>query len=105
VEFRSPDATSFFARGTHEYVLEALGQDAINKAGLFDRQKVAALTQKFRAGRASGTRDNMALVGVLSTQLLIERMARQCPAPENFSSSAGRPQTSHGASIHFAGEF
>jgi asparagine synthase (glutamine-hydrolysing) len=102
--FRSPDATSFFACGTHEYVLEALGQDAINKAGLFDRQKVAALTQKFRAGRASGTRDNMALVGVLSTQLLIERMARQCRAPENFSSSAGRPQTSHGASIHFAGE-
>ena len=43
---------------------------AIEKNGIFDAQAVSALVNKFRAGRASSVKDDMALVGVLSTQVL-----------------------------------
>jgi asparagine synthase (glutamine-hydrolysing) len=73
--FRSPDGESFFAGQPQEYVLDALSPDAVRQAGIFDPAKVTALVHKFRAGRASGARDNMALTGVLSTQLLIRTMS------------------------------
>jgi hypothetical protein len=34
---------------------------------------VSTLVRKFQAGRATGTRDNMALVGILSTEILLDR--------------------------------
>lgn len=73
--FRSPDGSSFFAGAAEDYVFDALSADAIKSAGLFDPAKIGTLVNKFRSGRASGTRDNMALVGVLSTQLLVRTMA------------------------------
>ncbi len=68
--YRSPDAESFFGKAQPEYVREMLSEDAIRQTGLFDVPAVAKLVEKCEAGRASGFRDNMALVGVLSAQLL-----------------------------------
>lgn len=67
--YRAPDIPSFFSDKTPEYVEELLGEDAIRASGLFDPRRVQLLVKKIRAGRAIGYKDNMALVGILSTQV------------------------------------
>ena len=68
--YRSPDVESFFGQSRPDYVQEMLSHDAIGQTGLFDVAAVAKLVDKCEAGHATGFRDNMALVGVLSVQLL-----------------------------------
>jgi asparagine synthase (glutamine-hydrolysing) len=74
--FRSPDGQSFFAGAAEDYVLDVLSPDALRKTNLFNPEKVAVLVNKFRSGRETSTRDNMALVGILSTQLLARSLGR-----------------------------
>jgi asparagine synthase (glutamine-hydrolysing) len=78
--YRAPDAESFLGhaagRGRPEYVDELLSLERIQADGLFNPIAVDKLLKKFEKGRAIGVRDNMALVGVISTQLLIEQFTR-----------------------------
>src|SRR3990167_955611 len=67
--YRAPDIPSFFSAKTPEYVDAMLGEDAIRASGLFDPKRVQLLVKKIRLGRAIGYKDNMALVGILSTQI------------------------------------
>lgn len=67
--YRAPDIDSFFPdRGPPEWVEELLSREALRDAGYFDPERVGRLVKKIRAGRAVGAKDNMALVGILSTQ-------------------------------------
>jgi asparagine synthase (glutamine-hydrolysing) len=71
--YRAPDALSFVSEPRPEYVDEVLSERAVEDAGVFDRTRVAQLWSKCKALAAKGqfsNADNMALVGVLSTQLL-----------------------------------
>jgi asparagine synthase (glutamine-hydrolysing) len=45
----------------------------LRDTGLFDAAAVGKLVDKARGGQAIGARDNMALVGILSTQLLVHQ--------------------------------
>jgi asparagine synthase (glutamine-hydrolysing) len=54
-----------------EYVNELLGAAQIRANGLFKARAVEHLFSKFRKGQAIGMKDNMALVGILSTQLVM----------------------------------
>ena len=74
--YRAPDGKSFFHGPPLEYVDALLSSDRIQQDGLFDSLAVKSLVQKFRQGRAIGVRDNMALVGILSTQLVVEQFVR-----------------------------
>lgn len=78
--YRAPDAVSFFGPQAPEYVSELLSENAIRQTGLFDAAAVAKLVEKCRNGTATGFRDNMALVGVLSVQLLQSGLMSE-PAP------------------------
>jgi asparagine synthase (glutamine-hydrolysing) len=69
--YRAPEAASFFRANGEEYVGELLSPARIARDGMFDPVAVDGLVRKFRGGRAIGVKDNMALVGILSTQLLI----------------------------------
>ncbi|MCX5660265.1 MAG: asparagine synthase (glutamine-hydrolyzing) [Planctomycetota bacterium] len=75
--YRAPDAVSFFdpanPGATPEYVEEMLEPGRVAKDGIFDAAAVGKLVAKARAGKATSARDNMALVGVLSTQLLVHQ--------------------------------
>jgi asparagine synthase (glutamine-hydrolysing) len=75
--YRAPDGKCFFGAAAPAYVRELLSPCAIKKNGIFDAQSVSALVSKFTAGRISGLKDNMALVGVLSTQLLAAQFLNQ----------------------------
>ena len=67
--YRAPDIPSFFTDSTPAYVEEALSEDALSRSGYFDPKKVAMLVKKIKRGKAVGNKDNMALVGILTTQI------------------------------------
>lgn len=75
--YRAPDGKCFFGSSTVDYAEELLSPDSVRQNGIFDAQAVTALVAKFRAGRASSIKDNMAMVGVLSTQLLVRQFIDQ----------------------------
>ncbi len=76
--YRAPDAASFFGpRGYGERARALLSKERIDEDGVFDGARVQLLVAKAESGRMLGLRDHMALVGVLSTQTLIERFVRR----------------------------
>lgn len=80
--YRAPDALSFVAGNAPDYIDEVLSESAVRDANVFDPQAVVQLLRKCRArgseGQFSNT-DNMALVGVLSTQLLHQKFIASRP--------------------------
>jgi len=68
--YRAPDGRCFFEPNAPSYVKEMLSPSSIQQSGIFDGQAVKALVNKFVAAKATSVKDDMALVGVLSTQLL-----------------------------------
>jgi len=82
--YRAPIHPAFLARPL-DYVEELLSPEAIRAGGVFDPGRVARLVRKCRAGTRVGEGDDMALVGVLSTQLLLHLFVDNFPprpAPE-----------------------
>jgi asparagine synthase (glutamine-hydrolysing) len=73
--YRAPEACSFFATKL-DYVEELLRPERLREDGIFRPQAVGKLVEKARRGRIQGTKDNMALVGVISTQVWIDRFIR-----------------------------
>jgi asparagine synthase (glutamine-hydrolysing) len=73
--YRAPDGRCFFGAQAPPYVEELLSPPAIRSNGIFDARAVATLVNKFKAGRAGSVKDDMALVGVLSTQVLAAQFA------------------------------
>jgi asparagine synthase (glutamine-hydrolysing) len=73
--YRAPDGRSFFG-GKRDYVEDVLCSDSIKKDGIFDPHAVASLVSKFKDGHTTSVRDDMALVGILSTQILLEQFVR-----------------------------
>jgi asparagine synthase (glutamine-hydrolysing) len=75
--YRAPDAVSLLGdaegRGRPEYVDELLSPTRARADGYFNPLALDKLLRKFEKGRAIGIRDNMALVGILSTQLLVDQ--------------------------------
>jgi len=67
--YRAPDRQSFVGRDAPAYVGHRLSGGDIAAAGYFDPAAVGKLAAKCRTSRFIGFRDNMAFVGVLSTQL------------------------------------
>ena len=69
--YRAPDSESFLHAGAPEYVEALLSPAAIARAGYFEPRAVRRLVQKCRSplGPVSAG-DNMAFLGILSTQLL-----------------------------------
>jgi asparagine synthase (glutamine-hydrolysing) len=83
--YRSPDALAFTGPNVPEYVADALSESRVAAAGVFEPGAVAQLWRKCRArgGAAQfSNADNMALVGILSTQLLHARFVAARPWSE-----------------------
>ena len=67
--YRAPEVTPFFSESVPGWVEEVLSRRALDETGIWDQDKVAGLIRRCRAGRATGVREGMALVAVISTQL------------------------------------
>ena len=75
--YRAPDAISFVGRDAPDYVREMLSEKALTESGLFESAAVSKFYQKCLAkgkdaimSATFSNSDNMALVGILSSQLL-----------------------------------
>ena len=81
--YRAPDALAF-ASGPVEWIDEVASERALAEAGVFAPAAARQLIAKCRALAERGqfsNADNMALVGILSTQLVHDQFIRQRPAP------------------------
>jgi asparagine synthase (glutamine-hydrolysing) len=89
--YRAPISRCFLGDHAHEYVKELLSQSAIHEAQYFHPVRVAKLLEKCQkqGGYLSSERENMAIVGIISTQLLDHMFIRHFPGypvhePENI---------------------
>ena len=79
--YRAPDASSFLGSdGADAPVIDLLSTDRIRSKGYFDHGKVRRLVEKCRTSRVLGFKDNMAFVGILTTQILDELFVRRFSA-------------------------
>jgi asparagine synthase (glutamine-hydrolysing) len=84
--YRAPIHRSFFTQPTPDYVQELLSEKALEVSGYFEPAAVARLIKKVTAGPRMSEVEDMALVGILSTQLVDRQFIR------NFERPAARSQ-------------
>ena len=79
--YRAPDAMSFVDSDAPDWIGDVLAENALRDAGIFEPTAVARLWHKCRGNRDSqmSNADNMALCGVLSSQLLHAQFVRRAP--------------------------
>lgn len=84
--YRAPVHQSFFAQSSSGEVLEALSPERIRAVGLFDEAMVQKLLAKLQRGLAISEGDDMAFIGILSSQLLHEAFIENfgMPAPITY---------------------
>jgi asparagine synthase (glutamine-hydrolysing) len=85
--YRAPDAVSFTGATAAAYVGTSLSEDAITRAGYFNHRAVAKLRKKCSAAANVGFRDNVAFVGVLSTQLWHETFVTRSSASVSLNAA------------------
>ena len=78
--YRAPIAKSFFSPAAPQYIAEILSENAVRSAGLFDAERVNSLVGKIKLQQTVSEVDQMAIAGILSTQLLYEMFIRN-PMP------------------------
>ena len=93
--YRAPDAVSFVAPQIPDFVAEAFSETQLSAAGLFDPLPARRLLQKCAQSAGGDGRvaefsnvDNMAFVGILSTQLLWKQLLGQ-PIESRMLNSGG----------------
>jgi asparagine synthase (glutamine-hydrolysing) len=87
--YRAPIKQSLLNEKTAEYTKEALSARSLNRAGLFDAGKVTKLLHKAQTVGDLSEIDSMALVGVLSSQVVYQKFIQDFPSrPDNSVSPA-----------------
>jgi asparagine synthase (glutamine-hydrolysing) len=88
--YRAPETAAFFSGEPEPWVLERLSPEALRTVGIFDDARVEGLVRRCRAGRATGPREGMALVGVLSTQVWHETFC--APSERSYPPETSEPR-------------
>ena len=79
--YRAPISRCFMGSRAPDYVEDLLSQEALKETGYFNPVKVRRLVEKCRkqGGALLSERENMAVIGVISTQLLDHHFIRRFP--------------------------
>jgi asparagine synthase (glutamine-hydrolysing) len=80
--YRAPDTLSFVLKDAPPWVEDVMTERSLRETAVFDPKAVRSLWQKCLARAASGqfsNTDNMAVVAVLSTQLLHRQLVAKVP--------------------------
>jgi len=79
--YRAPMTSALFGAGAPSYVHDLLSPEALARYGVADATAVTALAEKAHRqdGRMSGEREEMALVGVLTLQMLAHNVFDELP--------------------------
>ena len=89
--YMAPDAKSFFGGSTVTLYRELLSEENVAQSGYFNPRMVSSLVKKCSSNQLLGFKDNMALVGIVSTLLLHEKYI------ERFHEHASLKQTDQSA--------
>jgi asparagine synthase (glutamine-hydrolysing) len=84
--YRAPVHRSFFNENTPEYVRALLTPESIKEVGLFKCGPIEQLVRKIESGAGVGETDDMALAGILSTQLTHQLFVKDFRRQEPVSS-------------------
>jgi len=68
--YRAPIATSFYNSNSPDYVKDILSENTLKDYGIFNPLKVESLITKIKNNIGISEIDQMAIAGILSTQLL-----------------------------------
>jgi asparagine synthase (glutamine-hydrolysing) len=82
--YMAPDILSFFGETRPDYLQHYLSDALLAEAGVFKPQAVSRLVGKCSRNARQGFRENMAFVGILSTQILYDAFVknfRAAPTP------------------------
>lgn len=91
--YRAPEVAPFFGEHAPGWVAERLSPAALDEVGIFDPARVEGLLRRCRSGRATGFREGMALVGILSTQVWHERFCGAAAAAAGaYPAEQGEPR-------------
>ncbi len=74
--YRAPIHAGFFGEGAPAYVMELLSPGALGESGIFVPATVEQLTRKAASGRPLSEVEDMALAGILSTQLVYRQFVK-----------------------------
>lgn len=75
--YRAPGGSAFLTGAAREETRDVLSGEALRRAGCFDPEKVERLLLKLERGAGPvGEKDNMAFLGILSTQRLHDTLVR-----------------------------
>lgn len=77
--YRAPIHRGFFSPHPPDYVGELLSSQRLEESQLFQPRAVSSLVAKIRQGARISETEDMALAGILSTQLLHEQFIRSFP--------------------------
>jgi asparagine synthase (glutamine-hydrolysing) len=90
--YRAPDAACFVAADAPAWVGDVTSPDSLTAAGVFSPKAVAQLLHKChgRQGSQFSNADNMAVVGVLSTQLLYRQFVQTYRPPRPITEFSTR---------------
>lgn len=80
--YRAPIASSFFDSAAPAYIAEILSDDTLKSFGLFNSEKVKALITKIKTQKNMSEVDQMAIAGILSTQLLYQMFIKDPIIPD-----------------------
>ncbi|MBN2472494.1 MAG: asparagine synthase (glutamine-hydrolyzing) [Anaerolineae bacterium] len=83
--YRAPIHRSFFNERTPAYVRELLSPEGISAAGYFNPAAVSQMVRKIEQGVHTGETDDMALAGILSTQLVHQQFVADFKMPPPLS--------------------
>lgn len=74
--YMAPDILSFFGDKEPEYIGHYLSDQMVKEAGVFKPEPVKRLMKKCRKKGRQGFMENMAFVGILSTQIIYDKFIR-----------------------------
>lgn len=74
--YRAPEARSFLCGHGQDYLAELLSPARLRQDGVFHPEAVELLLRKARSADRLGAADNMAVVALVSTQILLDRFIR-----------------------------
>ena len=93
--YRAPGARALLTARTAEYAAELLSPAQVRRDGVFAPEAVEHLVRKVRSGRPLSVKDDMALVGVLSTQIVIDRFVNHFMTDTHGTLSSGTSSLHH----------
>lgn len=94
--YRAPIHRSFFHANTPDYVSELLSESALQESGLFNLQAIAQLKRKAESGMPMSEVDDMAIAGVLSSQLVYHQFVKEFPSRLSKLTAADRVKVVYG---------